>query len=362
MKRSRDRICRPVDSWVLSTLAVLGACGFEPPSPNIGGGTAAESSQVDASTRSLAVSPVLGAPMYPTATGDVVWVVDAHGDPGLHAFHADDGALIVSFGRRGDGPTEFGQVPFGLIGRDGGHMQAWDPVNQRLLGFQPRPPSEYTPMSVTLRTRSTVVHVAAVGDRIVGQTNDLKRRFVLFDEDGNEVSDTPTPFYGDSLTSVGDRIQATTSFSTLCPWPGRGFAVVNGFVGEIQYYDEDAQFVRTAEVPSPSEPTFVEGEGDQMKRFRWPERLNYVSCAVLDDELYALYSGNSVSEAGSFDTAAHGKTIHRFDWAGGFQGETNVETPLRTIGADHARRRLIGASLEDAHIYAVFVDAGERDQ
>jgi len=336
---------------VLVSLAAFAACGPSSSGSTVGG--EGESTTSEPLIQSLAVSPVMGQPMYPTVSGDVVWVVDAHGDPGLHAFGADDGNLLVSLGRTGDGPGEFGQVPFGLIGGNGGHIQAWDPVNQRLLGFEPRSPTEYTATSVSLRSESLAVHVAKVGDRVVAQTTDLARRFVLFDLEGNKVREVPEPFYGDGSIPADDRVQATTTFSTLCSWPGRGFAVVNGFVGEIRYFDQDGQFVRTAEIPFPFAPPFVEVAPNQPKRFRWPERVSYVSCTVLNDELYALYSGSTIDVPSDLDEATHGTAVHRFTWAGNLVDTAELGIPLRTIGADPVRRRLLGASLEDATIYAI---------
>lgn len=329
----------PVRVALLATVATLG-CTDIPRGAGVGESPAAGASlQLEV----LASPPVLGAPMYPVATERWVWVADAHGDPSLHALDAESGAVVLSTGRRGDGPREFGQGVGGLFARAADGVWAWDGVHRRLLYFD-APGSGASQPPLDLATDRLIGRLVIEGDRIIGDTNDLDARFMVFDLDGRVTGRSRAPFYGDSSIPTMYRVEATLSGAFPCAWPGRGFAEVNALVGQIQLFDREARRVRRVDVPHPSDPSFA-GDDDAL-HFEWPASMQYMSCVVVHDRLLALYSGTDANA----DAATHGSELHVFSWEGAFLGRHRLSRPVRTIGYDPHRDRLLATSLVDASV------------
>jgi len=303
-------------------------------------------------------SAAIGAPIDPVVIGRVVWLRDALGDPGIHQLDLDTGGLIRSLGRRGEGPGEFGQVPAGISPVPGSSDAAWiwDPGNQRLVKYETGEDGELQFSNVWLRGAPPVTHMLLLNDSTwLGQSSRFGERFWFFGIDGAVRDSSPGIYYGPTDIDVDNRVRATIAGTSLCAWPNRGFAVVNFSIGRIDFFSASGEFNRSAEVPRPTEPNFLELE-DGRKVFA-PSSAHYMVCRVRDDKLFALYAGGteySVSE--SANSASHGQEIHVFDWSGKQLGAAEAPVPVRSFTFTEPEGEVVATSLETAHVYRFPID------
>lgn len=345
----RPRCIGPVAS--LMVLVLAGSC--QDPGRQPGLGTPADRNAGEGTIvgELLNAAPVIGQPWDAATAESVLWVLDAAGDPEIHAIDLKAGGLLRSLGRKGGGPGELAGGASGLYPDVDGGSGVWvfDGAAQRLVRFVAGPEQE-DPESIRLLD-VPVLHKAAwvAGGFGVGVGRDPARRFVLFDSAGALVRAVPGEVLGPPSMPLEERIRATVTRFSLCVRPGGGrFAIAYGDAGRITIHD--AQLSRTweAEVPDPGEPEF-QADRVGVLRFR-RNTLRYLGCAAARERLFALYSGKSFTPA-TADDANHGSLVHVFDWDGNMVDTLTVEPALRGIAVDGAGATLYGVSLLTAGAY-----------
>ncbi len=134
-----------------------------------------------------------------------------------------------------------------------------------------------------------------------------------------------------------------------CGWPGRGFVILYGFPGRIEFYDLDGQFARTAEVPFPTEGFVVGSSGSLVADF---SESHYRSCTVHGDRLFARYAGLVYDdfEAGDPSSSAV-RRIHVFVWDGYLERQYELDRPVSAIDIDDEGRHLYATSLVTSAVY-----------
>jgi hypothetical protein len=183
---------------------------------------------------------------------------------------------------------------------------------------------------------------------IIGQSNSADERFSLFTPDGVRFSVVPGPVLGPASAPMPERLKASNASVQICPWPNRGFAVVNAKVGRIEMFDQDARFQRLADVPFPDDARFVPGS-DGRVGFE-TSREWYKDCAVANDRLFALFSGR-LGAAYSADEKFMSEFVHVFDWNGKLTTVYALDKPITSMTVDETGKVLYASSLLDAALY-----------
>lgn len=300
--------------------------------------------------RRLNASPAIAQPTTLALADEVLWVRDAATDPALHAIDVRSGGLLLSVGRRGEGPGEFSTAPatIGIRPGDTGGVWAFDLRLQRLTRFEPRPPSEYAPSIVRLDGIPRIWRIVWVrSDRFIGAANSQDARFSVFSATGRRVATVPGPLLGPADAPLAERLKATNAGIQLCSWPGRGFVVVNNDVARIEFYDQDAHLVRLARIPFEEDARFRDSLGT--KKFVW-RRQWYLHCTATDDYVYASFSGRLVARYDDEERFS-GEFVHVFDWPGELRGAYRLDRSIRPLVVDAIGSRMYAASLADAAIY-----------
>jgi hypothetical protein len=124
--------------------------------------------------------------------------------------------------------------------------------------------------------------------------------------------------------------------------------VVHFLVGRIEFHDKDANLVRLARVPYPSDPKLETNDAGQVQ---WAmERGWYYDCTATHDFLYTLFSGRQAS-AYDEDARASGEFVHVFDWDGNLKAAYRLDRDIRAIAISPAGTQLFAASIVDGGIY-----------
>lgn len=348
-------------SILLPGLAAIGLMGCdsqtEDPSSDRQSG-ASEAVQVDG--QELARAPVIGRPGSPVLVrggdnGEMVWLRDTSGDPGLHLIDASSGEVIRSFGRAGEGPGEFSRGrPSDLLPdpERPNAVWAWDMGLQRLTRFDPKPSNGYDVDTRHLQQEIPIQRVLRLDDgRLLGVRGAATARFVLFDRDGVPERSVDQSLPGPEDAPTRERIDAANQAVALCAWPGRGFAMAHTQYGKIEFYDYDARAVALARVPHPSDPIF-EPNNDGVPVFRW-RRSHYVGCAATTDYMYAIYSGRELDVDDDPAISASGNVVHVFDWAGTLHEVYQLDRYVKDVNivSDPEGYWMYAASLPDAALY-----------
>lgn len=342
---SLGTICR-----ACARMAIVGALGFA------SGCGAADHPALDHSAYEptpltstlLSMAPAIGIPARLQVASDVLWVADARRDPSLHVLDATTGALLHSLARRGDGPGDFVGVPFALELDPDNPRAIWalDQQVQRLTRFQPLPISDYEFEMVRLEGTPRVQRIVRVrADRFIGVGQSIEARFAIYSATGARERVEPGTLNGSADIPERQRWLATNGAINVCAWPGRGFAIANHGFGRIEFYDQDARWMRNAHVPFPSEPLFEDG--------RYVLGAGYLDCSANQEYLFAVFGGGSNS--GDLSTgdirSASATLVHVFDWMGNLLNVFELDRDIGAISVDPAGAILFGASVLDSGIY-----------
>lgn len=299
-------------------------------------------------------APAIGVPIGIAHANQTLWVSDLALDPALHAVEPTTGTLILSLGRRGEGPGNFVAPPWGFIHfpNDPDGLWVFDPQLQRLTRFEALPLSGYEFQTIRLdgpRRAHRVVHVDA--GRLVGLADSEEQRFLFFSSRGTYLGNAPGRLLGPPEAPLSERLKATTRGQNICEWPGRGFVIVNQDVARLEYYDSQARFVRLADVPFPMGPLFVEDTSGKL-RFS-PRRQAYTYCVATRRHLFAAFSGrlrSAYSDAG-FEERSSAEFVHIFDWMGNLRMVLELDRAVFAITLNEAGSALYATSVVDAAIY-----------
>ena len=298
----------------------------------------------------LSAAPAIGAPNRLVVSGRYLWVSDAMTDPALHLLDTETGELSLSLGRTGEGPGEFTIEPYNLWADPSrpGSVWAWDPAQQRLTFLLPQPLAEQSPLTVRLGGETPVHQVAWLDqDRLVGVAGTANARFLTFTSQGELLNVSPADLLGPEEAPLGEREEASGEGFVACSWPGRGFAFVYLFAGRIEFRGAEAELVRMADVPFPSEPVF-EIDGGVLRHQR--PRVFYRAATATDKYLFALFAGRnreSFPGAGAFVA----DYVHVFDWEGELVSVLHLDRDVAEIAVDPGGEFLFAGSPDDASVY-----------
>ncbi|MCY4398280.1 MAG: BF3164 family lipoprotein [Gemmatimonadetes bacterium] len=284
------------------------------------------------------------------AVGNRLFVGDAAGDPDLHILDAYGGDLIVSLGRRGEGPGEFAGPIVGLAVVRPDTMAVWVYDGFKFMRvdesrtLNAETPT-ITPQEAPFLARATWLDSLT----IVGVRRELEERFVFFDIAGERIATVPGALLGGDTIPMTERVRASINFALCARMEAPGFALAYWDAGRVELYDHKAGRPVVADVPYPSEPDFTRVRGEM--RFRMG-RHHYTECSASNDYVYALYSGQtSLGQTTDADEVSHGQEVHVFDWEGQYVGKLHLDTPMFGLSVDEQAGWLYGTSLLDAGVY-----------
>src|SRR5690606_22930912 len=105
----------------------------------------------------LVSTEIIGDPRYASVVGRQLWISDRAGDPWLHVIDLEADSIVISFGRTGEGPGDFSEVPQ-LSNRlhDSGGIWAYDARLRRLTRLSTRPDE---PVDIRTSLDGSVGHV-----------------------------------------------------------------------------------------------------------------------------------------------------------------------------------------------------------
>lgn len=307
----------------------------------------------------LSDAAAIGRPAQLRSSGDWLIIGDGLHDPSLHQLDRETGGLVRSVGRKGEGPGDFGSPPRLHLrpGDSSGVVWTWDRQLGRLTRVDPAlPPTSWTVVSVEPVPGAGFAGIATPWgiawlepDRLVGVHPSDSAHFSIFSAAGRVLRTVPGELLGPDEASRYRRLQATMSGLSTCAWPGRGFALIYHSVGRIEYYDREAQRVRLADVPFPSEAFTEDDQGNP----RLNNSTNYYrSCVVHDDRLYTAFSGRRDSDYDPSDAARYAaEFVHVFDWDGGLRKVYRLDPAIYSIDIPAEGRVIYAGSLTDAAVY-----------
>jgi hypothetical protein len=308
----------------------------------------------------LNADPVLARPWAIRWAKGRLWVADGAHDPALHLIDAVSGRLILSIGRKGEGPGEFASVPTIHIapGDTSGGIWAYDSSLGRLTWLKPLIPL-LDPVTVRVEPAlggnvpggvPVPWRVAWVEpERLIGVNPSDSARFSIISPSGALIRTVPGALLGPMDAPFNERMKATMTGFFLCPWPERGFALLFTHVGRIEYYDRDARAVRVADVPFPSDGFVTDRDGN-LKPFYGDNY--YKSCVVHDDRLYAAFSGRRDRDYEPGDPASSAAGyLHVFNWSGELTEVFRLNPPVTAIDIPPEGGVLYATSLSTAAIY-----------
>ncbi len=330
--------------FAVPTLLVVLGC-----QPDQHGGTGLAGVPVDTlQAELLARDPAIGAPGFIHPWGNRLLVSDWQGSPQLHAIDAATGDLLVSFGRVGGGPGEFGGLIAGIQVPRHDPSAAWVYETGKLTRLERT--GAVSSEAATVRLGGVVPYAAWLDSAtIVGVAlQPATERFVFFDNAGNVTRTVAGDLLGQDDVPMAERVRASAQFS-LCPHPeGRGFAVAYKHAARVDIYSRTGERAVAAEVPRRSEPTFENRDGDI--RFV-SDRLHYSQCWGSNDLLYVLYSGDDYRRARRAEIG-EGQSIHLFDWESGrLTGELHLDTRIFGFAVARSEGWLYAGSLSDGGIH-----------
>jgi len=309
----------------------------------------------------LSSAPVIGLPSAVELSGAVIWIIDSASDPSLHAVKVDDGSLIVSLGRRGQGPGEFSRGAFSIGRLPSDSVWAFDIGLQRLTRFGANRRPDASPAVRRLTGSPTVQRVVRAGrNRFVGIASSDSARFALFSDSGVRERNVPGPLLGDSTIPIHERIRASNTFVRACGRPGSdGFVLAYGAAGRIEFYDAEARLDVVASVPFPSRADFGPGDGELVEYRR--VRHWYSDCTSSDRMTFALFSGRHASAFPRGELSS-GVWVHAFGQDGSLRVVYELDAPAIGIGVDPNGLALYSVSILDSRLRRYLLPEGVQTE
>lgn len=281
--------------------------------------------------------------------GDRLWVVDAGGDPFLHTIDAGTGQVILSFGRRGEGPGDFESIMWLQPSRhDPKGVVAFDVRLRRLteIGVDSSG-SPAVGRIIQLPNSPRPRRVVRFGDGYLGWLSEPGPRWVLFDDEGLEATYVDGPLVGPEAAPFKERMNASSAL-TICAKPdGSRFAVLYVSAGRIELHDSMAAFVGLAEVPDSTNGSFEQQRNGDL---RWNgSRYFYSACAATDRYFFALFSGQEEGPAAEVTWA--GDMVEVYRWDGVLVGQISLSTRVVRIAIDQLGSTLYGPGADGQTVY-----------
>lgn len=330
---------------MLTALCALAACGSGDPETS----PAEATSTYSVVGRIAATSRVIGQANVMLPRGRYLWLIDQSGEPFLHLIDLESGEVVLSAGRRGEGPGEF-EFPTRLFPHptSPGGVTVYDAQQRRFTEIALDEHLTTNVGRVVVLTRAPIpLQVGQVGSHYMGWLRDPEMRWVSFRLDETEPTLLPGPIVGPESAPLSERIKASANVTICANHDGSRFAALYGSAGRIELHDSGAAFVGLADAPDSTDGEFVPGAGGRVKWDR--QRFYYAGCAATERFLFALYSGRE--EGLDRQLAYAGDRVHVFDWDGRQIGTLKLAVPVVEIAIDSAATSLYGSGAEGNVIY-----------
>lgn len=290
--------------------------------------------------------------------GDRLVVADASGDPWIHILNANNGSIVRSVGRTGEGPGEFKGVRTILV-RPQATEFAWvfDMERQRLTEIDLRdslPSARDWYRDVIQVTSETGVVVRdpewISDDRILAGAWLAEAAVVEIDLEGRIIGSPLGPPLPDAAeeVSVSDRMNAYQPFVAFSGTDGL-MARTYLHAGRIDIFaTANGDFTR-ADVPMPFDPYFSPSPlGTDTKKLefkhRAPNREGYHRIHGRSGMIFALFSGvpsDLTDMKPGLPGGTLGRSLHVFSWAGDRLGVFKLDIPdVTDFEVDWETRRL----------------------
>ncbi len=302
-------------------VATSGALPSDPPGSPVA--TVAPVAGTTLSSQPVYDGAVLGLPMRVAVAGDRLIVLDALAAQAVHILDSGSGALLESFGSRGDGPGEF-QGPRSLDVLPGGDaFWVHDLNSQRSTLFSTQPPA-----STDLRRRETrtltyeqgigVFEPIHLGDREILATGMFDKRLGHLDLQGRLIRAAgalpPAP---DGMAP--QQIQFLHQ-GALQGTPARDrFAFASRMFTRVELFDRHGVSQGFVEPPVELNPEVSRKTGFVTS----DSPSGYIDLAVTDEAIYALFSGRDPHVWR--EDAAYADQVHVFRWSGDFVGALDLD-------------------------------------
>ena len=264
-----------------------------------------------------------GLPTEIVFAADRLVVLDNQGDPWVHLIDADEARVVKSFGRRGEGPTEFRGVTSLLSSpADAGYVWVFDANGRKLVPFSlsgdHRAASSH--QVIRLSSPQLVARLTWIApDRMFGTGRFSDGTFVEIDRGGGvgptfgPSPDGPkeVPLDKRHHASFG-KIAANASLSLV--------ARASHNSGRLDLFNFRGRRVGSADVPVSFTPEAAPPDREAGEtEWGYPyegSHVGYLDLATTDDLIFALFSGGL--RTGSFlgDDEQRGHEVYVFTWSG----------------------------------------------
>ncbi|MDH3296973.1 MAG: TolB-like 6-bladed beta-propeller domain-containing protein [Gemmatimonadota bacterium] len=265
----------------------------------------------------------LGLPMRLAVAGDRLIVLDPLAAQAVHVLDARSGALLESFGSRGDGPGEF-RGPRSVDVLPGGDaFWVHDLNRQRSTLFSVDPPE-----TTAYRHRETrllnyeqgigVFEPIHLGDREILATGMFDKRLGHLDPQGRLIrASGALPPAPDGFSA--EEIQFLHQ-GALQGTPARDrFALASRVFTRVELFDRHGDSQGFVEAPVDLDPEISQKTGFVTSG----SPAGYIDLAVTDEAIYALFSGRDPQVFR--DEATYAEQVHVFRWNGDFVGAVDLD-------------------------------------
>ncbi|MBP7621908.1 MAG: hypothetical protein KA745_13140 [Gemmatimonadales bacterium] len=286
--------------------------------------------------------PTLGTPRDMLAEGEWLWVSDRAGEPFLHLVHTTRQVEVATFGRKGEGPGDFGGFPqLSLRPGDSGGVWGYDERQFRMT----RVTHDSIPRVTTLRLEYPQIAFWGgwVGPTRIAQVGDFDtNRVMLVDTVGVLHAMHTVPLLGPDSVGIEARRNAATGI-TVCADPAGGrFTIAYVAAGRVELHDTAGSH-QLAAVPFPSNGDFGRGK-DGKWTLRTPWRY-YAGCTATSTAVYALFAGHT--DDGHTIAA---RQVHRFAWDGTLLGVLQLDHPASVVAVSGDTLLYTGSAESDSII------------
>lgn len=333
---------RSIRAALVMILMLQGACGRDLP----------QHAQVPillATAQEVSSNPAFGKLDDLILRGDRLWVVDAGEDPFLHLIDAGTGAVVRSFGRRGEGPGDFESIMWL-------EPNPHDPAGVVAFDVQLRRLTEIGLDSTGVPSVGTIVElpssprprrVILFRNGYLGWLSEPGPRWVLFGHDGETSRYVDGPLVGPEEAPFKERMNASSALM-VCDKPDESkFAVLYVSAGRIELHDSAAAFLGLAGVPDSTNGSF---EPQRNGELRWNgSRFFYSSCAATNRFLFALFSGREMGPAA--DVTWAGDVVEVYSWDGVLAGQIDLSTRVTRIAIDSLGSTLYGSGADGQTVF-----------
>lgn len=272
----------------------------------------------------------LGLPSRLAVAGDRLIVLDALSTQAVHVLDIETGALIESFGGRGQGPGEF-EGPRSIdVLPSGDAFWIHDVTQQRSTLYPIKSPNAESARHRETRILKYAEGVGVVEPIHIGAHEILaagifqKGRLGHLDPEGRLVrASGALPSAPNGLAP--DQIQFIHQ-GVLRGTPSRDrFALSSMFFTRVELFDRHGISRGFVEAPLDLNPDIrISSRGDRRFAYVSPEApAGYIDIAVTDEAIFALYSGRDPADFR--EDAAYADQLHVFRWNGDFVGAFDLD-------------------------------------